>query len=394
MAKANYYEILGVPPDASTEAIKSAYRKLAVQYHPDKNPNSPTAHHRFQQIHEAYTVLSDSKKRLAFDRKFRVRLRGQSSASASQRKTSATIFPFSKYARRQIPQQMTQALRRISPVPGLKNFLGWLFRGPVLTTASANPSEERYPRQIELTLNEVALGCKKEVSVRWRDPCPPCAGTGVLRSQTAESCRRCGGRGLVESRHGNFVVKQRCSDCAGSEGAGRRGSGGRRMSFNQSEIRNPKSEIERTQPCEVCNGNGYIERETPITVNIAPGIADGTRLKITSDRMGSKTAYLTVKTKPHPAFVRHGDDLHSEVKVDFIKAILGATVKAPTLEGQMDLTIPPGVQPNQALRVRGRGLIKQNGDGVGDMYIRVKVTLPTQISETQRQLLEQFRLET
>jgi molecular chaperone DnaJ len=381
MAKQDYYTILGVSTDASTETIKRAYRKLAIRYHPDKNPDNPTAHHRFQQIHDAYSVLSHPQRRAAYDQKLK---RGGRPQETYRRRRPQTkpggywqkVLYFYRKRRRQIVRRAKHTLDKIGSLPRFEAAFSKILRkpGPAYHQRTYPSNGGDLHREIELTLNEVAQGCRKLIPVKSAHPCNRCHGSGHICQESNELCSHCGGSGLIESRRGNFIVKQRCPTCAG------KGKG-------------------TAHPCPECGGSGMLKREIQVAVHIAPGVKDGAKLKIAGkgglgvNGVPPGDLYLRVKILPHPYLDREGDDLYCEAAIDFINAILGTTVKAPALEGQIELSIPPGTQPNQLLRIRGRGLVKQDGTGVGDMYVKVKVALPTQITEAQRKLLEQFRME-
>ncbi|MCZ6675968.1 MAG: DnaJ domain-containing protein [Candidatus Poribacteria bacterium] len=379
MAEIDYYRILEISPDASIESIKKAYRKLAIRYHPDKNQNDPAAHDRFHRISEAYSVLSDPQQRAAYDRKQGSRPRKSPlphRAPLKRKSPRGSPFffrPKPKLVKNEDAQ--TKNRRRIS-LPKIGSFLGGIFGKPVpVWSKSPRPirGDDLY-QELELVLHEVAEGCRKVIDIQCEEKCTRCGGTGVQRQTRIHQCSRCGGAGLIESQHGNFIVKQRCPHCAGKGNAVNR-------------------------QCLSCQGTGRTERVRQIVVTLDAGIKAGTRLKV--PQKGSPglnggpngDLYITIKLKPHPAFVRKDDDLYCEVEINFVQAILGTTIKVPTLDGQVELTVPPGVQPDQLLRIRGKGLPRSNGKGVGDVYVRLKVALPTEVTRRERELLQRFYLD-
>ena len=401
MTQIDYYQTLDVAPDASVETIKKAYRRLAIQYHPDKNPNNPTAYAQFQQISEAYAVLSESQKRAEYDRKLSatkspIENRGQNpkpqreSPSPHRPQTRGKHEPIHFSFFRSQPKPQKDFNTKFKPRKGvafrLGEFLARLFIKPVPQKPKYAPpirGADLY-HELELTLYEVAKGTQKEIAVTYEERCILCSGTGVQRSPSAHPfgplgagsrrCSRCSGSGVVEIKRGNFGIKQPCPHCHGHG-------------------------VKILQPCSGCAGTGKLEKTRPVVITVEPGIEEGTRLKVAKQGGAGRNGglngdmYVIIKLKPHPDVVRKGNDLYCEVEIDFVQAILGTTIKLPTLDGRIELQVPPGVQPNQSLRIRGKGLPKRNGREVGDAYVKLKILLPAEITPRQRELLEQFYLD-
>ncbi len=381
MTEIDYYQILGVARDASVNGIKKAYRKLAVQYHPDKNPNNPTAHNRFQQISEAYSVLSNPRKREEYDRQQRSSKSQQNSASPRQQgmkpqKAKKGSFFFHRKSKRPKSFHATPPSRRRETPTKFGGFFSDLFS----RHASQRPRRtgpirgaDQY-QDLELILHEVAVGCRKEIAVDYHEVCKHCGGSGIRYGENVPRCSRCNGIGTIEIKQGDFIIKQRCPVCYEND------KGISRLCFG-------------------CHGAGKVKKKRRIVIDLPPGIKEGTRLKVSKQGEPGLSGgpngdlYLTIKLRPHQHFVRKKDDLHCEVEIDFVRAVLGTTIKVPTLDGRIELKIPPGVQPNQLLRIRGKGLPKQNGVGIGDVYVKLKVFLPHEITPRQRELLEQFYLQ-
>jgi molecular chaperone DnaJ len=372
MAQIDYYQILGVTPNESTDVIKKAYRRLAIQCHPDKNPNNPAAQTRFQQLSEAYSVLSDPRKRLEYDRQKQMERSSPAYGTRPQprKSQSGTIF----HRRPKSPHHFytTPPPKQRSALAVVGKFISGIFN-------KSSPEPDYQPptrgadiyQEIELTLQEVAQGGKEAVTVNYKDMCRRCDGSGSQPVKTLRQCRRCKGTGVIVMKNEASLLRQACPNCYGHGN-------------------------ELTDHCLNCHGSGRVAKKRRIFIEMPRGIQDGTQLKILHQGSPglhggpSGTLFLTVRIKPHQHFVRKDDDLHCEVEVDFVEVLLGAAIKIPTLDGRIELKLPSGVQPNQLLRIRGRGMPKPNGAGFGDAYIRLKILLPTEISSHQRQLLEQF----
>lgn len=342
-AKRDYYEVLGVPRNASQEEIKRAFRRLARQYHPDVN-KSPDAEEKFKEINEAYAVLSDPEKRARYDR-----------------------FGHAGVDDVQIPQDWVDLFQIFADLFG--DLGGWERAG------SRRPTRGR-TLNVTLTLSfeEAAFGGTKEIHVERYEPCSTCHGTGLPPGMRPQVCRTCGGRGVVRQAHhtwlGTLVQEVVCPTC--------RGQG-----------------VEVSGVCPACRGSGRELRQVALHIPIPPGVEDGTRLVIRGEghvgERGGPRGDLAVhiRVRPHPYFHRQGDDVLMELKINVAQAALGAEVEVPTLEGTARLSIPPGTQPGQVLRIKGQGIPRPKG-GRGDQLVIIQVEIPKRLTAEQRRLFEEL----
>jgi len=351
--KRDYYEILGVGRNASGEEIKRAYRKLAVKFHPDKNPDDTHAEEKFKELGEAYDVIMDEEKRAAYDRY------GHAAFSQGMGGGGGGFHdPFDIF-------------REVFGGGAGGGIFETFFGGGGSTDREGRQrgSDLRYDMQI--TLEEAAFGVEKEIEVRKLDACDKCKGTGAESGSRAVTCPSCHGRGQVISSRGFFQVSQTCLRC--------RGVG---------EI------IEK--PCRVCGGEGRIEKTSRIKLKVPAGIADGSRLR--SSRNGEAgirggapgDLYVVIHVKEHPIFQRDEDNLYCEVPIPFSTAALGGEIPVPTLDGKASLKVPAGMQSGQIFKLRGKGISNVNGHGRGDLLARLLVEVPTRLNAEQRQKLEEF----
>jgi molecular chaperone DnaJ len=348
--KRDYYEVLGVERNASEEEVKRAYRKLAVKFHPDKNPDDPHAEERFKEIGEAYDVLMNADKRAAYDRF------GHAAFAQGTAARGGFHDPFDIF-------------REV--FGGAGGGIFETFFGGVGTRAEDRQrgSDLRYDMQIEL--EEAAFGVQKEIEIQKLDTCDKCQGSGAESGSRTINCPACGGRGQVISSRGFFQVSQTCPRC--------RGIG---------QI------IEK--PCRQCHGEGRVERMSRIMLKVPPGIADGSRLRSSRNgEAGTRGAphgdlYVVVHIKEHKVFQREDDDLYCEVPIPFSSAALGGEVDVPTLEGKANLKVPAGTQSGQIFKLRGKGIVNVNGRERGDLLARLIVEVPTRLNAEQRQKLEEF----
>jgi molecular chaperone DnaJ len=353
--KRDYYEVLGVSRQASEEEVKRAYRKLAVKFHPDKNPDDPQAEEKFKEIGEAYDVLMDADKRAAYDR--------YGHAAFAQGGVGRGGFhdPFDIF-------------REVFGGGG-----GGMGGGIFETFFGGGATVDREGRQrgsdlrydMQITLEEAAFGADKEIEVRKLDTCEKCAGKGAEPGSRTINCPTCGGRGQVISSRGFFQVSQTCPRC--------RGAG---------QI------IEK--PCRGCDGEGRIEKTSRIKLKVPAGIADGSRLRSSQNgeagiRGGPPgDLYVVIHVKEHEIFQREDDDLYCELPIPFSVAALGGEVAVPTLEGKANLKVPAGTQSSQVFKLRGKGVANVNGRERGDLLARLIVEVPTRLNAEQRQKLEEF----
>jgi molecular chaperone DnaJ len=355
MAKRDYYEVLGLDRGASDEEIKKAYRKLALKFHPDRNPGDKAAEESFKEIGEAYEVLSEPQKRAAYDQyghaAFDPRMR-------AGRGSGGFHDPFDLF--REV----------FGGSAGGGSIFDELFGGSrVDPTAPQRGSDLRY--DLEISFEEAAHGTEKEITFTKLDECDVCNGSGQEAGSKVKSCQQCGGRGQVVTARGFFSIAQTCPRCGG---AGR--------------------VVER--PCKACQGAGRREKRTKVKLKIPAGVDTGTRLRVPSGGeaglRGGPTGDLAVvlHVKSHEIFERQGDDLFCEVPIHFVQATLGGDIQVPTLNGKADLKIPAGTQPGTVFSLKGKGVKNVQGYGHGDLHVRVLVEVPTHLNAAQRAKLQEF----
>jgi molecular chaperone DnaJ len=350
--KRDYYEVLGVGRNASEEEVKRAYRRLAVKFHPDKNPDDPHAEEKFKELGEAYDVLMDSDKRAAYDRF------GHGAFASGGAGFGGFHDPFDIF-------------REV--------FGGGGFGGGIFETffgGSGGPTEDRQRGSdlrydMQIGLEEAAFGVEKEIEIEKLDTCDKCHGSAAEPGSRTINCPTCGGRGQVISSRGFFHVSQTCPRC--------RGAG---------EI------IEK--PCSRCHGEGRVEKLSRVKLKIPAGIREGSRLRSSHNgEAGMRGApagdlYVVIHIKEHKVFQREGDDLYCEVPIAFSLAALGGEVDVPTLEGKAHLKVPAGTQSAQMFKLRGKGITNVNGRGRGDLFARLIVEVPSRLNSEQSRKLEEF----
>jgi len=352
MSKRDYYEVLGVSREADEEEIKKAYRKLAVKFHPDKNPGDKHAEEKFKELGEAYEALSDPQKRAAYDQY------GHAAFDPRQRARApggGFHDPFDIF-------------REVFGAGGGSIFESF-FGGGGASSGPQRGDDLRF--DLEITLEEAALGCEKEISVNKLDRCETCGGSGAEKNSSIKTCTTCGGRGQVLMSRGIFSIAQTCPQCRGA---------GRILE----------------KPCKTCQGDGRRQRSSKIKLKIPPGVDAGTRLRSGANgeagfRGGTPgDLYVVLHVKAHEIFQRDGDDLLCEVPISFVQATLGSDVEVPTLEGKATVKIPAGTQPGTVFRVKGRGVKNLQGHGNGDLHVRVQVEVPTRLNHEQKAKLQEF----
>jgi molecular chaperone DnaJ len=356
--KRDYYDVLGVERQASEEEIKRAYRKQAVRFHPDKNPDDAHAEEKFKELGEAYDVLIDVDKRAAYDR-FGHAAFTQGSAGFG----GGFHDPFDIF------REVFGGGGGGGGIGGgiFETFFGG--GGGMHQEDRQRGSDLRYDMQI--TLEEAAFGAEKEIEVRKLDACDKCHGTGAEPGSRSITCPTCGGRGQVVTSRGFFHVSQTCPRCHGVGQV-----------------------VEK--PCRQCRGEGRVEKTSRIKLKIPAGIADGSRLR--SARNGEAgirggpqgDLYVVVHVKEHEIFQREEDNLYCEVPIPFPLAALGGEVEVPTLEGKAHVKVPAGTQSGQVFKLRGKGIVHVNGRERGDLLARLMVEVPTRLNAEQRQKLEEF----
>jgi len=342
MTKRDYYEILGVSRTATEVEIKKAYRTLAVQYHPDKNPGDGAAEEKFKECAEAYAVLSDSQKRSQYDR------------FGHQGVGSGGFDP---------------GFSNIEDIFDLFGF-GDMFGGRQRTRSRVQRgSDLRY--DLEITLEDAANGKDETLRIPRLETCGECTGTGAEKGSSAENCISCGGSGQTRYQQGFFSVMRTCPNCSGKG----------------TIIRNP---------CKECKGQGRIERERTLEIKIPAGVETGSRLRVSGEGESgvnggpSGDLFVVVHVKEHDVFERQGANLYSAVPVSFAQAALGADIKVTTLDGEEDLKIPAGTQTGTVFRLKAKGMPELGGRGRGDLFVAATLITPKNLTKEQRKLLEKL----
>ena len=358
MAKEDYYELLGVAREATEEELKKAYRKKAVQYHPDKNPGNKQAEEMFKKVSEAYEVLKDPEKRAAYDR-FGHAAFAQGGGGPRPGGGAAGGFhdPFDIF-------------REVFGGGGGSIFEEF-FGGGGGSDGAHEGADLRY--DIEVTLEDAARGVEKEISFRKLAPCDHCHGTGAEPGSKRITCPSCRGAGQVTTSRGFFTVRQVCPICHGN---------GTRVE----------------KPCHECRGEGRINKTAKLNVRVPPGVDTGSKLRSAGNGEAGVNGgpagdlYIVIHVKEHEVFERQGDDLFCEIPIKFTLAALGGTIEVPTLSGKASLKIPTGTQSGTTFRLKERGLPGLRSGQPGDQLLRVQVEVPTHLTADQRKKLEDFAL--
>jgi len=344
MAKRDYYEVLGIPRDASAQDIKRSYRKLAVQFHPDKNPGDAVAEEKFKEAAEAYAVLSDPNKRSRYDRL---------GHAASQGFGGFDPDIFSDF----------------SDILGDFFGFGDIFGSPRGGRRSYRGADLRY--DLTISFQEAAFGVKTKIKIPRRETCEKCKGSGAEPGSGPTQCPTCYGAGQVRYQQGFFSISRTCSQCRGT---------GRILK----------------NPCQTCHGSGTVHKEKILEIKIPAGVDSDVRLRISGEgEAGSNGApagdlYVVLNVEEHDFFKRQEGNIYCEVPVGFAQAALGAELTVPTLEGEEKLSIPEGTQTGTTFRLRGKGIVSFNGRGRGDQFVTVRVVTPERLTKDQKQLLEKF----
>lgn len=351
--KRDYYEVLGVDRNADAATIKKAYRKLAVKYHPDKNPGDKEAEDKFKELGEAYEALSDPDKRAAYDRYGHQAFTGPGGGGGGGFHDPMDIF---------------SQIFGGSFGGGFEDIFGG--GGGRKRGGKQRGSDLRY--DLEISLEEAASGVEKELEIERNVPCDSCKASGSKGSGGVKTCSSCGGHGVVARQAGIFIQQSTCPEC--------RGAG--------EKIENP---------CDDCHGEGRVERESRIKLRIPAGVDTGTRLRSSGNgdagvRGGtSGDLYVFLHVAKHDVFEREGPDLHCEVPLPFAVAALGGELKVPTLEGQSSIKVPKGTQGGTTFRLRDKGMPSLSNNGrKGDLHVTVQVEVPTKLNGEQEDKLREF----
>lgn len=347
MAKRDYYEILNVSRNASEDELKKAYRKLAMKYHPDRNPGDHTAEEKFKEAKEAYEVLSDQRKRAAYDQFGHAGV-DQNAGMGGGGFNFSDIFG------------------------DLGDIFGDVFGGRGgggRRTQAQRGADLRY--NLEITLEQAIHGVTKEIRIPTLEECETCEGTGARKGTKPVSCTTCEGMGQVRIQQGFFTIQQTCPSCHGE---------GKVIS----------------DPCTSCRGHGRINKSKNLSVKIPAGVDNGDRIRLAGEGEagvhggGKGDLYVQISLKPHAIFTREGQHLHCDVPVDFVTATLGGDVPVPTLTGLVNLQIPAETQSGKVLRLRGKGAPGVRGGATGDLLCRVMVETPVHLNSKQKELLREF----
>ncbi len=348
--KRDYYEVLGVTRTATEVEIKSAYRKLAMTYHPDRNPNNPDAEEKFKELTEAYAILADSEKRSLYDRFGHA---GVSSSGAGAAGFDPTIF------------------QDFGDIFGEFFGFGDLFGGAGRRRSRAQRGAD-LREDLTLEFDEAVFGTEKQVKVRRHETCDSCRGSGAAPGKSAVPCQTCQGRGQVRYQQGFFSIARTCPTC---QGAG--------------QVIN--------DPCPKCKGQGAVVRDRVVEAKVPAGVEDGTRIRFAgfgeAGAFGGPAGdlYVVLHVKEHAFFEREGNDLHCVVPVSFSQAALGTELMIPTMEGEYKLKVPEGTQSGTSFRIRNKGVPVLNGHGKGDLFVEVRVQTPGKLTKRQRELLAELQ---
>jgi molecular chaperone DnaJ len=353
MAKRDYYDVLGIKRGASDADIKSAFRRLAKEHHPDRNPDDKTAEQKFKEINEAYEVLKDEQKRAAYDQF------GHAAFEGGGRGPGGFGPDFSS--------SMSDIFDDL-----FGEFMGGR-RGPRQRTARERGADLRY--NMEITLAEAFTGKQAQIRVPTSVTCETCSGTGARAGSRPTTCQTCGGAGKVRASQGFFTIERTCPTCQG------RGE-------------------TIDDPCPECHGQGRVTKERTLAVSIPPGVEDGTRIRLAGEgeagQRGGPTGdlYIFLSIKPHEFFQRDGADIFCRVPISMTTAALGGHVDVPTVEGsRVRMPVPAGTETGKQFRLKGKGMPVLRSKVHGDMYIQVEVETPKNLTRKQRELLEEFERE-
>jgi molecular chaperone DnaJ len=349
MTKKDYYETLGVARNASDADIKKAYRRLAMKYHPDRNPGDKTTEARFKDAKEAYEVLSDSQKRAAYDQFGHAGVDPSAAAGAAGGFYSAGGANFADI---------------------FGDVFGDIFGGGRARGAQVfRGANLRY--SLELSLEDAVRGTEVRIRVPAMEKCDACQGSGAKVGTSSTVCRTCGGHGQVRMQQGFFSVQQTCPKC---HGAGK----------------------VITDPCPTCHGAGRVQHTKTLSVKVPAGVDEGDQIRLAGEGEAGENGgppgdlFVQIRLKPHSLFKREQDDLYCEMPVSFATAVLGGELEVPTLDGRASIKIPPGTQSEKLFRLRGKGVRNVRSGQTGDLYCRISVETPVNLTARQKELLQEL----
>ncbi|MBO3443195.1 molecular chaperone DnaJ [Clostridium sp. CCUG 7971] len=357
--KRDYYEVLGVDKNADAQALKKAYRKMAMKYHPDRNPDNKEAEEKFKEVNEAYEVLSDDTKRRTYDQFGHEGVNGQ--GGFGQGGFSGQGFG------------------------GFEDIFGDMFGDIFGGGFGGGRARRRGPERgadirqdVNITFEEAAFGKKMSIKINRSEECSECSGSGAKPGTSKKTCPTCNGAGEVRTVQrtpfGNIASSRTCSECNG------------------------EGEVVES-PCSKCNGQGSTRKVKTIEVDIPAGIDDGQMIKLSGQgELGSKGGprgdlYIVVNVKSHPLFTREGNDIYFDMPITFVQAALGDEIEVPTLDGKVKYTVPEGTQTGTVFRLREKGIPRLRGNSRGDQYIKVVVDTPRKLNEKQKDILREFAKE-
>lgn len=350
MSKQDYYDVLGVGRSAGDQEIKSAYRRLALKYHPDRNPGDKAAEEKFKAAAEAYAVLADPDKRARYDRFGHAGLGGAAGGPGGFDPTVFTGFE--------------DILGGLGDIFGFGDvFGGGRRQGP------RRGADLRY--DLEISFDQSATGTETTIQIPRQESCEPCHGTGAAPGSAPSPCRQCRGTGQLRYQQGFFTVARTCGQCRGT---------GKVIA----------------KPCATCHGTGLVERQRKLTVKIPAGIATGQRMRLHGEGEGGTQGgpagdlYVVVHVQEHAFFQRDGNDLHCEIPLNFTTLALGGEITVPLVDGSETLKIPDGTQTGTTFRLRGKGMPDVSGRGRGDLLVTVKTVTPRKLNKEQRRALEEL----
>jgi molecular chaperone DnaJ len=348
MKDLDYYDILEVSRDATLSTLKKAYRKLAMKYHPDRNPNNKEAEDNFKMVNEAYQVLSDDKKRAIYDRYGKAGLEGQSSSNS----------------------------HGFGNMDDIMDIFNSMFGGSDSPFSRSNrkDSSQKYPLDFEINLNlafnEAVFGCKKEFKIKYKTACNACNGTGAKDGKMV-TCSYCNGEGRIVMQQGFMQFAQECPKC---KGLGK-------------EIK---------EKCEICKGKGYTEVEESVTITIPAGIDNGNRIRVQNHGNRAKDGrrgdlYILFNVAEDEHFIRNGNDIYVEVPLFFTQALLGESITIPSLDGELKLDLKVGIKDKEQIIFNGKGVTDVHNGRKGRLIAQIKIIKPKSINKRQRELLEELQ---